>query len=64
MIMRLEWRKTMIESIKFENFCGFESLELSDMRPITLISGKNNVGKSSVLEGVFLLLIMLRRNLL
>lgn len=44
----------MIEKIAFENFRGFERMELSDIKPITLISGKNNAGKSSVLEGVFL----------
>lgn len=44
----------MIENIKFENFRGFRSLQLEDVKPITLISGKNNAGKSSVLEGVFL----------
>jgi len=46
----------MIERIAFENFRGFENLELSDMKPITLISGKNNAGKSSILEGIFLFL--------
>lgn len=46
----------MIEQIVFENFRGFKKLELFDLKPITLISGKNNVGKSSVLEGIFLFL--------
>ena len=46
----------MIEQIVFENFRGFQHLELSDLKPITLISGKNNAGKSSVLEGIFLFL--------
>lgn len=45
----------MIENLKFENFRGFDRLELSDIKPLTLISGKNNVGKSSILEGIFLL---------
>lgn len=44
----------MIKNIKFENFRGFEQLALSELSPITLISGKNNAGKSSVLEGIFL----------
>lgn len=44
----------MIERVNFENFRGFEKLELSDFKPITLISGKNNAGKSSILEGIFL----------
>lgn len=46
----------MIERIAFEYFRGFEKLELVDIKPITLISGKNNVGKSSILEGIFLFL--------
>lgn len=46
----------MIERIAFENFRGFKKLELVDLKPITLISGKNNAGKSSVLEGIFLFL--------
>lgn len=44
----------MIERIVFENFRGIQKLELTDLKPITLISGKNNAGKSSVLEGIFL----------
>lgn len=46
----------MIERIAFDHFRGFETLELLDMKPITLISGKNNAGKSSILEGIFLFL--------
>lgn len=44
----------MIEKVKIENFKGFDKIELPDLKPITLISGKNNVGKSSILEGIFL----------
>lgn len=44
----------MITSIRFENFKGFEQLELNDLTPIVLISGRNNAGKTSVLEGLFL----------
>ena len=46
----------MIEQIAFENFRGFKKLEFLNLKPISLISGKNNAGKSSVLEGVFLFL--------
>ena len=38
----------MINNVVFENFRGFEKMELSKLRPITLISGRNNVGKSSI----------------
>jgi hypothetical protein len=46
----------MIRKAAFKNFRGFASLELSDICGVTLISGRNNMGKSSVLEGIFLLL--------
>jgi len=46
----------MIERIIFENFRGIKKLDLMDLKPLTLISGKNNVGKSSILEGIFLFL--------
>ena len=45
----------MIQSISFQNFRGFKHLELPDLAPITLLSGKNNAGKSTVLDGLFLL---------
>lgn len=46
----------MIRSVSFRNFRGFQHLELPDLAPITLLSGKNNAGKSTVLEGLFLLM--------
>ncbi len=46
----------MIKGINIENFRGIESLEMSDMKRITVISGRNNAGKSTILEGLFLLM--------
>lgn len=46
----------MIKTAAFKNFRGFEDFQLSDLSPVTLISGRNNVGKSSILEGIFLAL--------
>lgn len=46
----------MIQAASFHNFRGFEHLELSGLTQLTLFSGKNNTGKSTVLEGVFLFL--------
>lgn len=46
----------MLESVRLKNFRGFKDTELCPLSQITLISGKNNAGKSSVLEGIFLLL--------
>lgn len=45
----------MIKSLKIENFKGFSELTLPCLKRITLLGGANNVGKSSVLESVFLL---------
>ena len=45
----------MISDIYFKNFRGLRNLEMKDLEQITLISGKNNAGKTSLLEGVFLL---------
>ena len=52
----------MIERIVLENFRGIKRLELIDLKPITLISGKNNAGKSSVLEGYSFFLTILHLN--
>ena len=46
----------MINSVKFENFRGLKYLELPELSQITLLTGKNNAGKSSILEGIFLAL--------
>lgn len=43
-----------ILSIQIENFRGFEKFELSDFKDINLIVGKNNSGKTSILEALFL----------
>lgn len=44
----------MITSARIENFKGFKDLSLPDLSRITLLGGRNNVGKSSVLEALFL----------
>lgn len=45
----------MINSISVSNFRGIREVKLPAMKQIVLISGKNNSGKSSLLESVFLL---------
>lgn len=45
----------MINSLSVKNFKGIQSLELSELAPITLLGGMNNIGKSSVLDALFLL---------
>lgn len=44
----------MITSASIENFKGFKHLDLPDISRITLLGGRNNVGKTSVLEALFL----------
>ncbi|MBD5560508.1 MAG: ATP-binding protein [Clostridia bacterium] len=46
----------MIQSIRFSNYRAFRSMEMHNVQPVTLISGRNNIGKSSILEGVFFFL--------
>ncbi len=44
----------MITKIRLHNFKGFRHFELSDLSKVTLIGGRNNVGKTSLLEAIFL----------
>lgn len=44
----------MINRIEFEKFRGLKKLCLPELSQVTLISGKNNAGKTSVLEGIFM----------
>jgi hypothetical protein len=46
----------MLTSLHIENFKRFRSLEISPIRRVNLISGRNNVGKTAVLEAIALLL--------
>jgi AAA15 family ATPase/GTPase len=44
----------MIEDIEITNFRCFDRLKVSGYKRINLISGKNNVGKTALLEAIFL----------
>ena len=44
----------MISKLEFQDYRCFNSLILEDIRRVTLVSGSNSVGKSSLLEGIFL----------
>ncbi len=44
-----------VESLRFENFRAFRDLDISGFGRVNLITGRNNVGKSSVLEGLRIL---------
>ncbi|NTW19991.1 MAG: AAA family ATPase, partial [Nostocales cyanobacterium W4_Combined_metabat2_030] len=44
----------MIKNIRIQNFRYFEVLKISGFDKINLISGKNNIGKTALLEALFL----------
>ena len=44
----------MITKLEIDNFRGHKHLEMDGISPITLVTGTNNVGKSSVLEALYL----------
>ncbi len=44
----------MITKLTLQNFRCFQDFSLDGIRPVTLIAGANNVGKSTLLEGIFL----------
>jgi AAA15 family ATPase/GTPase len=44
-----------LEQLKIENFRGFDSLEIDGLSRINLFVGKNNSGKTSILEALFLI---------
>ncbi len=50
----------MITSLTIENFRGIKALKLNSLGQVNVIAGKNNASKSSVLEGLSLLLAALR----
>ncbi len=44
----------MITALVIENFKVFRHIEFKDLKRMTLISGRNNIGKSTILEAMFL----------
>jgi len=47
-----------LEKIEIKNFRGFDKISIDDFNQINLLIGKNNSGKSSILEAIFLLIGM------
>lgn len=45
-----------IENVEFKNFKCFKELQVKNLKRVNLISGKNNIGKTSFMEGLELLL--------
>lgn len=46
----------MINKLSIDNFRGIQHLDIDNMKRISVFSGKNNVGKSTLLEALFLLM--------
>ena len=44
-----------LESLEINNFRGFDHLKMNEFSKINVLVGKNNIGKTSVLESIFLL---------
>ena len=47
----------MYTKLELSNFRGFKELVI-DLKPITLIAGKYNTGKTSILESIFYFMII------
>ena len=44
----------MLENITVKNFKGIKNLEIEHLSKLTLIGGKNNCGKTSLMEAMFM----------
>ncbi len=42
----------MLEKLKIENFRCFKSFELNHLSRVNLVVGKNNSGKTTILEAI------------
>lgn len=45
----------MLNSLKIQNFRGFRCLEINDLGAVNIVGGRNNAGKTSLLEAIALL---------
>ncbi|EMN7728878.1 AAA family ATPase [Bacillus cereus] len=54
----------MIQSIRIKNFKGLEDFSLENTSKINLLGGKNNAGKTTILEAIFMFYDKLNPNML
>ena len=47
----------MIRNLKLERYRGFDSYELTELSRVNLLVGKNNCGKTSILEAIDLFVL-------
>lgn len=52
----------MISGMTIKNFKCFDNFKIADFAPITILGGKNNIGKSSVLEAVLVQNVFIQPN--
>lgn len=50
--MESESKKLILDSLKIQNFRALENLKINQLGRVNLIVGKNNVGKSTLLEAI------------
>lgn len=49
-------RDIFLNELNIENYKGFETLQLNTLGRVNIFTGKNDVGKTSLLEAIYLLL--------
>ncbi|WP_240516397.1 AAA family ATPase [Brachyspira sp. G79] len=54
----------MIKDLYIRNFRGFNSIKIDNMKKINFLVGKNNSGKTTVLEAIMLILSESRINII
>ena len=45
----------LLNRLQIKGFRGFEDLKVEDLRQVNLVIGRNNAGKTSLLEAIYLL---------
>lgn len=64
LITNVQSSKIALKTVSFNDFRGFEDITLNLHRNLTVIIGNNGAGKSTILDGLAILLSWLRANIL